>query len=90
MDSFEDSPDANRHGGYSIRDSWWQRNGEVVYCTRELASSFASCAIRTSSNRRHSAWEVGIKLQTKNIADSGTSFWRLNIRQIRERLRQIS
>jgi hypothetical protein len=25
-------------------DSWWQRNGEAVYCTHEPASSSTSCA----------------------------------------------
>jgi hypothetical protein len=38
---------------------------------------------RPGSNRRHSAWEVGRKLQTKNIADSRTPFWRLEIRDFR-------
>jgi hypothetical protein len=28
------------------RDSWWQKNGEAVYCNHEHASSCASCAIR--------------------------------------------
>jgi hypothetical protein len=27
-------------------DSWWQRNGEAVYCSHEHAPSFASSAIR--------------------------------------------
>ena len=25
-------------------ESWWQRNGEAVYCTYEPVTSFASCA----------------------------------------------
>ena len=41
-------------------DSWWQGNGEPVYCTHEHASSFASNAIRAHVQPLRPYWETGL------------------------------
>jgi len=43
---------------------------------RKLLKSWSG---RPGSNRRRPAWEDDSKLETKNIAFPGTSFWRLRI-----------
>ncbi len=54
-------------------------SGERVSAWFLIVSRKAMQRGRPGSNRRHSAWEDGRKLKTKNIADSRTSFWRLKI-----------
>jgi hypothetical protein len=65
-------------------DSSWHRDGEAVYCAHGYVSSSTCRVICTTSKRRHSAWEVGRKLKTRNIADSRTPFWRLEIGDFRK------
>jgi hypothetical protein len=102
LESLEDSPDADRHGGYQTssgpRWRFWRalawgrtpQTGEKWPQTKFIRERPWERAVvhhqqgqrwRPGSNRRHSAWEDGRKLQTKNIADSRTSFWRLKIQR---------
>ena len=45
----------------------------------DLIASMSRERGRRDSNRRRPAWEDDSKLETKNIAFPGTSFWRLRI-----------